>query len=104
MAGLRIALRSISSVSFLTFFVVSCTICVSAKFAGGCLSSSAYNAFSSLCIVFGMNEDGGTHELADSGEAEGEVSDTIGESKVELVVVGEDSVDSENSEDTLPRW
>ena len=51
-----------------------------------------------------MNEDGGTHELADSGEAEGEVSDTIGESKVELVVVGEDSVDSENSEDTLPRW
>jgi len=46
----------------------------------------------------------GSNEVADSGDDD-EVSDTSGESKVEFVVVGEDSVDSDwvNSDVILPR-
>ena len=43
--------------------------------------------------------------IADSGEDEVEVSDTTGESNVELLVVGElEPSDSENSDVILPRW
>lgn len=47
---------------------------------------------------------GGAKEVADSGDEEADVSETRGESNVEPAVVGEDSVDSENKDGTLPRW
>ena len=50
------------------------------------------------------NEVVGPMDVADSGEEDAELSDTMGESKVELLVVGDDSVDSENNELMLPRW
>ena len=43
-------------------------------------------------------------EFADSGEEEGEESVISGESKVEFVVVGDDSVDAVVMEVTLLRW
>lgn len=51
-----------------------------------------------------LKGDGGKLEVADSGDDEGEASMIKGESKVELVVVGEDSVESEVMEVTLSRW
>jgi hypothetical protein len=46
----------------------------------------------------------GRLEVADSGEEEGELSIIIGESKVEFVVVGEDSDEVVVIELTLSRW
>lgn len=43
-------------------------------------------------------------EDGDSGEELGEVSGAEGESKVETVVVGEESVEPDVIEDTLSRW
>lgn len=43
-------------------------------------------------------------EDGDSGEELGEVSGAEGESKVEIVVVGEESEEPEVMEDTLSRW
>jgi hypothetical protein len=40
----------------------------------------------------------------DSGEELGEISPPEGESKGEIVVVGEDSVDVEVIDETLSRW
>lgn len=40
----------------------------------------------------------------DSGEELGEISPPEGESKGEMVVVGEDSVEAEAVEDILSRW
>lgn len=48
--------------------------------------------------------DAGIFDVADSGEDDGEGSIIKGESKVELVVVGEDSVETEVMELTLSRW
>ena len=42
--------------------------------------------------------------MGDSGEELGVVSVTEAESKVEMVVVGDESVDSEFMEDRLSRW
>lgn len=47
--------------------------------------------------------DTGGFEFADSGDEEGEESAIRGESKVEFVVVGEDSVEAEVIELTLSR-
>jgi hypothetical protein len=41
------------------------------------------------------NEDKGTKVMGDSGEDEGEGSDSEDESTVDIVVVGDDSVESE---------
>ena len=46
----------------------------------------------------------GAFEEADSGDDEGEESVMAGESKVEWVFVGEDSVEAEVMEVTLSRW
>ncbi len=46
----------------------------------------------------------GAFEDADSGEDPGEESVMTGESKVEFVFVGEDSVEAEVIEVTLSRW
>lgn len=43
-------------------------------------------------------------EVADSGEEDGEGSVNRGESKVEFVVVGDDSVEADVIEVTLSRW
>ena len=43
-------------------------------------------------------------DVADSGEEDGEGSDNNGESKVEFVVVGDDSVEAVVIEVTLSRW
>ena len=51
-----------------------------------------------------MKGDAGRFEVADSGDEEGEGSIIRGESKVEFVVVGEDSVEAEVMEVTLSRW
>lgn len=48
--------------------------------------------------------DMGGIEFADSGEDEGEGSVISGESNVELVVVGDDSVEAVVMDVTLPRW
>ena len=50
------------------------------------------------------NGDTGTFDVADSGDEPGEESAINGDSKVEFVVVGEDSVDTEVMELTLSRW
>jgi hypothetical protein len=54
-------------------------------------------------LVIDLKESPGSAEFGVSGEELGEGSAINGESKVELVVVGEDSVDSdvEATEDTL---
>ena len=42
-------------------------------------------------------------DVGDSGDELGDVSEVIGESKVETVVVGEESADPEVTEETLSR-
>jgi hypothetical protein len=42
-------------------------------------------------------------DVGDSGDDPGEVSDVMGESKVETVVVGEESADPDVTEETLSR-
>jgi len=56
------------------------------------------------CGIIDLKGDDGTLEVADSGEEEGEASMIKGESKVEFVVVGEESVEAEVMEVTLSRW
>jgi hypothetical protein len=50
------------------------------------------------------NEDSGTKVIGDSGEELGEGSDKEEESTVEIVVVGEESVESEACVDVLSRY
>ena len=50
------------------------------------------------------NGETGTFEDADSGDDVGEESVMMGESKVELVFVGEDSVEAEIIDVMLSRW
>lgn len=54
--------------------------------------------------IMDLKGDDGRLEVADSGEEEGEASMIKGESKVEFVVVGEDSVEADVMEVTLSRW
>jgi hypothetical protein len=56
------------------------------------------------CAIMDLKGDEGKVEVADSGDDEGEASMIRGESKVELVVVGEDSVEADVMEVTLSRW
>jgi hypothetical protein len=54
--------------------------------------------------VVAENEESGTIVTGDSGEDEGDGSDNDEESAVEMVVVGEESVDSEHCVDVESRW
>jgi hypothetical protein len=53
--------------------------------------------------VVAENEESGTIVTGDSGEDEGDGSDNDEESAVEMVVVGEESVDSEHCVDVESR-
>lgn len=89
-----------SSVSFLTFFAPSSCI------VGGCNEAGVRCLLSVGSIkgcVCKRNGAEGVIEVADSGDEDAELSETTGESNVELLVVGDDSVDSENNELMLPR-
>lgn len=66
--------------------------------------ANAMMFFPSLDIAAGRKAVEGAREVADSGDEEAELSEGSGESNVELAVVGDDSVDSENRDGTLPRW
>lgn len=102
--GLRMVGRFISRVSFFTFLGASCIICGSCVFAASCLPSlGALIDWPSLLIMVANGVED-AKEVADSGDDE-EASEISGESKVEFVVVGEDSVDSDcvNKDVTLPR-
>lgn len=104
MAGRSIEGIFMSSVSFFTFFVVSSGIvglcvCACCRLGMGSLSSPKIG---NGCVGK-RNEPEGAMDVADSGEEDAEVSETNGESKVELVVVGEDSVEAEKREFRLPR-
>jgi len=103
-AGLRMVCISMSRVSFFTFLVASCIVCESRVFAACCLSSVAALLGCPSLIIVVVNGIEGAKEVADSGEDE-EASEISGESKVEFVVVGEDSVDSDgvNKDVILPR-
>lgn len=103
--GLRMLGKFMSRVSFLTFLAESCKGC-------GCSAAVADNLlpFKGIMVLFPSLEMetaqkgvDGAAEVADSGEEDADVSETRGESKVELVVVGEDSVDSESNDGTLPQ-
>lgn len=97
--GLLIAGISIFSVSFLRFFVPSWVDSNDLEFAGSGLLCCANRSCVSFGTMFAGNGFGGAIEFADSGDADAELSDISGESKVEFVPVGEDSsVDSENNE------
>lgn len=103
-AGLRIVGRFMSRVSFFTFLVASCIVWESSTFAAGCLSSLRVFPDALPLTIMAVKGVEGAIEVADSGEDE-EVSETSGESNVEFVVVGEDSVDSDcvNKDVILPR-
>lgn len=97
--------RFISSVSFLTFLVASCTdVACSVCVVDGWWAASVIMSFPPLDMAVVLKAVGGVEEVADSGDEEADVSETKGESNVEPAVVGEDSVDSENKDGTLPRW
>lgn len=104
-AGLRRGGGFISRVSFFTFLVVSCRLCASSVLDVELwLLVSAITLFPSWDTAPLQKAVEGPVEVADSGDEEAEASETRGESNVELVVVGEDSEDSENKEGMLPRW
>lgn len=104
-AGRRSGGGFMSRVSFFTFLVVSCTLCASSvTMEEVWLSVRAMASFPWVDIATLPKAVAGTVEVADSGDEVADVSETKGESKVELVVVGEDSEDSENKEGMLPRW
>lgn len=103
-AGRRMEGIFMSRVSFLTFLVASCkgvvcSVCV----VDGWWVASVIMFFPPLDIAAVRKAVGGAKEVADSGDEEADVSETRGESNVEPAVVGEDSVDSENRDGTLPR-
>lgn len=68
---------------------------------GRCNSSSG--GLSCPSIFMDLNGDKGTTEVGDSGDELGEGSVIEDESKVDMVVVGEESVDAELTEVTLSR-
>lgn len=104
-AGRRSEDIFISRVSFLTFLVASCTVCVGSVLVMDEFSPlKAMIDFPSLDMATSRKAAEGSMEDADSGEDEAELSEIRGESKVEFVVVGDDSDDSENKDGRLSRW
>ena len=55
-------------------------------------------------VIVDLKGDKGIAELGDSGEDEGEGSVNAGESNVELLIEGDECVESEALEVVLPRW
>ena len=73
--------------------------------SGGILCRGALGAVSDGdFIMMVRNGETGAFDKADSGDDEGEESAIKGESKVEFVFVGDDSVEVEVMEVTLSRW
>lgn len=94
---------------FLTFFELSRSVGGGIEGAVDIILGSCFCACASyrcsgrgLAIIF-RNGDTGGMEVADSGDEEGDESASKGESKVEFVVVGEESVDVVVMEATLSR-
>lgn len=106
MAGLLKEGKLISRVNFFTFLVASCIVCDCSLFVWFVISLLApwetIGCPSLLESIADRKVDGGACEVADSGEFEAETSEAEGESKVEFVVVGEESVESENKDGKLP--
>jgi hypothetical protein len=71
---------------------------------GPCLPSSCAGPDSVEGFIMTLKGDRGRVELGDSGDELGDGSVMDGESKVELVVVGDESVDSEEIEAALLCW
>jgi hypothetical protein len=71
---------------------------------GPCLPSSCAGPDPVEDFIMALKGDRGRVELGDSGDELGDGSVIDGESKVELVVVGDESVDSEEMEAALLCW
>jgi hypothetical protein len=95
---------------FLTFFaasgmVIGLVVGPAGISCDGSLCCGGFRGCSPDCLIimFRKGETGASEE-ADSGEDDGDESAMTGESKVEFVFVGEDSVEAEAIEVTLSRW
>jgi len=71
---------------------------------GPCLPSSCAGPDSAEDFIMALKGDRGRVELGDSGDELGDGSVMDGESKVEFVVVGDESVESEEMEAALLCW
>jgi hypothetical protein len=70
--------------------------------ARGCVQSLCASWDSGVDFIPGLKGDRGSVEFGDSGEELGDGSVTDGESKVDIVVVSDESVESDETEAALP--